>query len=577
MKRFLLSLFFLSCMTYIFAIPNITLYGEDNEFEYKINNNKIYDEDNELIGEIKGQRFELFYSDDNDNNVITEDKDNITLQTSLKIIDNKHVNVSIYSKKTGKILKSSVDDFYVPYHEEIIYYEDSGKIKRLSHYSDGKFLYTCEYIYDKNENAIKEIDYDENDKIRHTTEYIYDTKKNQKLKEIVYDMNNKLDYYTIYTYDKKTNVLIDESLYDDENRILEKWEYDSITQHILNYSEYDDETGKLIEKRIYDEKSGYEIERQIYNEESKKIENYTFIQFDDNGKYYLEDGYYLSNKIIDYYDLENADKEKITNWNDFYNAEYNKITYSKYNSGYKYLAQLLKNNYLFNSSFTFCKEGSDTYYCFDCTNENTIDLTRCYQITLIKKEVNYKSMNKSGEGKGPFGIDIGMTYEDITRVCNGNEPDLYSGESYYIYPVNSHPLFKTYLAWISKKYGVYYIRAYSENITCSEYGTEVKNKYNNILTALEKKYGSFNKIDTIDSSYNYKDDKYWMKGLKEGARTYKARWYATRDTIDKFDGIVGIYIGIDIANKYSTSEAYIWIEYEFRNSNAAEDAINDVL
>ena len=83
--------------------------------------------------------------------------------------------------------------------------------------------------------------------------------------------------------------------------------------------------------------------------------------------------------------------------------------------------------------------------------------------------------------------------------------------------------------------------------------------------------------DYVDSSYLYRDDKYWMKALKDGARVYKANWYVTKDNIYDFDGIIGIALGISNANSYSTNQAYIWIEYEFRNCDEAEELLNDVL
>lgn len=68
-----------------------------------------------------------------------------------------------------------------------------------------------------------------------------------------------------------------------------------------------------------------------------------------------------------------------------------------------------------------------------------------------------------------------------------------------------------------------------------------------------------------------------MQALKDGARTYRADWAVNRENRDDFDGLYGIIIGIDSADKYSTSKAYIWIEYEFLNYDAAQEALNDVL
>ena len=446
MKKQILFVLFILYSTCCFAISNITLHGVDNKILYDIKNNKIYNSDNELIGEIKGERFELIGSENNDNNKITEDKDFITIETDYVIFDYKRHDISTFSKKSGNILKT-IDGNYT-----YTYYETTGKLERLYFYRDGKFSYCTGYVYDKSGNTIKEIDYDENDNIKTITEYIYDKKTNNVIKEIVYDENNQLDYYTTYTYDINTNNVIEECLYNNKNILEEKTEYNPITENEKFYYEYD-ENGKLLTKRIYDDISGYEIERQLYNGNSKDPEIKKFIQFDENGKYLLEDGYYLNSDFISYFELSFLKKEKLENWNDFYNATFTEITYNQYYPGYKYLIQLLNKDLLFNRSFTLCNNNSTTYYCFDYTEDNRIDFSKCYEIQLIKKEVDYKAMNKSGEGKGPFGIDIGMTYEDVKKACNGKEPELIGDDRYFIEPVNSHPLFDKYIAWISKKYG----------------------------------------------------------------------------------------------------------------------------
>ena len=67
-------------------------------------------------------------------------------------------------------------------------------------------------------------------------------------------------------------------------------------------------------------------------------------------------------------------------------------------------------------------------------------------------------MNKSGKGKGPFGFDIGMTYDEVKEACNGEAPEHISDDRYYVKPKNTHPLFEKYIVWISPKYGVYYVK-----------------------------------------------------------------------------------------------------------------------
>ncbi|MDE7291553.1 MAG: hypothetical protein K2N58_05850 [Treponemataceae bacterium] len=186
-------------------------------------------------------------------------------------------------------------------------------------------------------------------------------------------------------------------------------------------------------------------------------------------------------------------------------------------------------------------------------------------------------MNKSGKGSGPFGFDIGMTYEEVKVACGGSEPEHIADERYYVKPKKAHPLFEKYIVWISDAVGLYYIKGISRDIRTSDYGTEAKRQFDNLLSPLEKKYGKFSLTDTIKSDYYWKDEKYWMQALSEGARTYRAQWSVTKENYKDFDGLFGILLGIDCASKYLTSEAYIWIEYEFQNHDDAQEALDDVL
>ena len=238
---------------------------------------------------------------------------------------------------------------------------------------------------------------------------------------------------------------------------------------------------------------------------------------------------------------------------------------------------LINNRYLSKSSFTLCHKNSLFFYCFTTNENDEIDLSSCYEIKLTKKQQDYSTMNKSGKGKGPFGFDIGMTYEDIKNACGGKEPEHIADDRYYVKPKKSHPLFEKYIVWISDSFGLYYIKGLTYNIHTSNYGTEAKSKFNDLLRTLENKYGKFTLTDTIKKDYYWKDDQYWMESIQAGARTYVATWNVPNDKIYDFDGISWIGLGIECLNNYSTNEAVIWLEYELLNYEDAKEALNDVL
>lgn len=178
---------------------------------------------------------------------------------------------------------------------------------------------------------------------------------------------------------------------------------------------------------------------------------------------------------------------------------------------------------------------------------------------------------------GPFGLDMGMTIEDVTKACGGNEPEYISDDRYYIQPVKSHPLFEGYVVWISETKGLYYIKGISREIQTNDYGTEVKQEFARLLSPLERKYGTFAKIDKISKDSLFQDEKYWMRALAEGSRTFEAHWSDGEDDSEKFGGLTTISIGIRTQATYITDKAYICIEYGFANAVSAFDNLDDVL
>lgn len=124
----------------------------------------------------------------------------------------------------------------------------------------------------------------------------------------------------------------------------------------------------------------------------------------------------------------------------------------------------------------------------------------------------------------PFGLSMGMTLDDLAEACDGAEPIHIEDDCYYVFPVKKHPLFKHYVAFVDDDEGLYLIRAVSDDISTNRYGTEIQNTFAEIKERVSKTYGRPRIIDEIASDTLWKDDKYWLKALAEGSRTYAAIW-----------------------------------------------------
>ena len=540
MRKIFTFILLLSVNLFSFALPNMKLY-EEGKFVYEIKNDKLLDKGGEQQYIVKDGK--LFF-------------------------DEELASVGTVAEKNDTL----IFDYYIgdKLYRHCEYNKTSGFLVLEEAYFWGKI--TTEY--DERTGLKNKVSYYENEKLDSYT--IYEYEKDKLSKSLYYKSDGSLESFSQITYDKKTGNMVLESVFDADKHLVLSYEYDSKTAKRIKTTEYNG-NGTLKSETIYDKKSEKPTERLIYNENGKKPVKWTFLKFTDEGKYDLSDDFYLNSLFCWYSDLEKyADdsKKEPIDWNENYSAIIRKFNFNENTICFSYIENLKRSRYLSSSSFTLCNKNSNIFYCFTTDENDEIDLSSCYEIELIKKARDYPAMNKSGKGKGPFGFDIGMTYEEVKEACGGSEPEHISDDRYYVKPKKSHPLFEKYIVWISDSVGLYYIKAISQDIYSSDYGTEPKREFDKILSPLERKYGKFTKTDTIKQDYYWKDEKYWTQALRDGARTYRAEWYVTKDNYHDYDGLSGILLGIDAK---TSSNAYIWLEYEFLNYDDAKDALNDVL
>ena len=172
----------------------------------------------------------------------------------------------------------------------------------------------------------------------------------------------------------------------------------------------------------------------------------------------------------------------------------------------------------------------------------------------------------------PFGLKMGMNLEEIKGACGGKRPENVQDDCYRIYPEKNHPLFEEYYAYVDEVEGLYYIKAVSARISTNKYGTELKEKFNEINTRISKTYGAATINDVIKdkSAYHAQHDEYWLEAINEGSRVLSAKWENANQLKDE---LVYVYL-------YVSSEKYYYgwvnLEYRFTNASAVEDSQDDV-
>lgn len=176
---------------------------------------------------------------------------------------------------------------------------------------------------------------------------------------------------------------------------------------------------------------------------------------------------------------------------------------------------------------------------------------------------------------GPFGLSNGMTLAEVTRACDGVKPIHIENDSYAISPKQKHSSFTTYIVWISDEYGLYRIRAASDEIKTNDYGSELKSAFYSFLPRLEKTYGKQVVFDgMIDKTSIWSDDRYWFTALGQGARGLFAIWSPLKGEQSIKDDITSIMLQV---TKSSYDSGILLLDYEFLNQEFVQDDEDNVL
>jgi hypothetical protein len=166
---------------------------------------------------------------------------------------------------------------------------------------------------------------------------------------------------------------------------------------------------------------------------------------------------------------------------------------------------------------------------------------------------------------GPFGLDMGMTLEQLTAVC-GSAPVSVGTNLYKVTPAKPHQAFETYVVQISPTYGVFFIKAIGKRVNTSVYGTELKSAFTQLVTSLENTYGTAKTYDFLRPGSIWDEPNDWMMALRKQERFLAAYWEEKTDGLYQGD-ILNLGVMVDAI---STETGVIFLEYYSKDSVAAE-------
>jgi len=173
---------------------------------------------------------------------------------------------------------------------------------------------------------------------------------------------------------------------------------------------------------------------------------------------------------------------------------------------------------------------------------------------------------------GPFGLEMGMTLDQI-EIQTGIKPIISSsGKVYTITPPKPHSTFNTYVIRVSPTLGLHFIKAISTNISTSVYGTELLHSFNSIKESIGKTYGKYYQKNALKTGSIWNEEKDWMMGLKLKERDLYAYW-SPDDGSSLPKDIT--YIQLE-AKANSTNIGYLVLDYYFANDDEATKEIEAV-
>lgn len=169
---------------------------------------------------------------------------------------------------------------------------------------------------------------------------------------------------------------------------------------------------------------------------------------------------------------------------------------------------------------------------------------------------------------GPFGLEKGMSFDEVKEACGGREPVSADNGAYIIIPTKPHPYFVRYIAWIDPKEGLHYIKAIGSDISTNGYGIEVRSKFDSLETTLSKTYGTCDRTNVLLPGSIWRDADDWMMAISKKERYMMSAWEKKYGS-SLPDSITGVYMAVYASSSYS---GYICLEYEFSNNAKVEAA-----
>ncbi len=167
----------------------------------------------------------------------------------------------------------------------------------------------------------------------------------------------------------------------------------------------------------------------------------------------------------------------------------------------------------------------------------------------------------------PFGLRQGMSAEEL-----GAQAAYVGGGMYRLTSVpRPHPDVEFYVAQVSPRTGLCYVKGVGKAVRTSGYGTELQSRFADMRDEVSASFGRYRTVDMLLSDSIWDGAGNWMAGLADRQRLLFAHWAKeTRATLGPH--LTSVFVG---ATAKTSESGHVVVEYYFDNEPDCQQEIDD--
>ena len=167
----------------------------------------------------------------------------------------------------------------------------------------------------------------------------------------------------------------------------------------------------------------------------------------------------------------------------------------------------------------------------------------------------------------PFGLKQGMSVEEL-----GADARHIGGGMYKLASVPlPHPDFEFYVAQVSPRTGLCFIKGVGKPVRTSAYGTELQMQFAHTRDELSAVYGRYRTVDMLLSDSMWQGPRDWMASLADRERLLFAHWTVeTHATLRRH--LTNVFVA---ANAKTSESGYVVVEYFFDNEPECQQEFDE--